>query len=57
MLAFAVEYKVALNAMTGDKENKLRKYEMSTDEWELAAQLEKVLQVNSGHLCLLQFGY
>jgi hypothetical protein len=46
MLEFAIEYKVVLNAMTGNKENKLRAYEMNEQEWGLAGQLAEVLKVS-----------
>ena len=46
MLKFALEYQDALDTITGDKEMKLRKYEMDEEEWEIARQLRDVLEVS-----------
>ena len=46
MLAFAVAYRGALDTITGDREMKLRKYEMDDEEWEIARQLCEVLKVS-----------
>lgn len=51
MLEFAVEYREALDAITGDKEMKLRKYEMDNEEWEIARQLRDVLKVSISPVC------
>ena len=45
MLTFALEYCDALVKIAGEKDLKLRKYEMDEDEWNLASQLCKVLEV------------
>jgi hypothetical protein len=45
MLDFACDHKAALNSMTANKENKLRSYEMSTEEWGYAEELREVLKV------------
>ena len=45
MLIFAVEYQDALNTLCGDRELKLRAYEMSTAEWMIATQLCDILKV------------
>ena len=46
MLEFALSFREALDTITGDKEMKLRKYEMDDDEWEVANQLRAVLKVS-----------
>lgn len=46
MLEFALTFRDALDAITGEKEMKLRKYEMDEDEWEIASQLCEVLKVS-----------
>ena len=45
MLDFAVQHIAALNAITGNRDMKLRQYELSKDEWDVACQLWDVLQV------------
>jgi len=45
MLEFALKYAAALNAMTDDRDMKLRKFELSKREWSMAAELCKALQV------------
>jgi hypothetical protein len=47
MLEFAITYREALDIITGDREMKLRQYEMDEDEWEIASQLCKALKVRS----------
>ena len=46
MLNFAVEYREALDAITGDRDMKLRQYELSEGDWDVATQLRDVLKVN-----------
>jgi hypothetical protein len=45
MLNFAVEHITAINAITSDRDMKLRQYELSEDEWDVARQLRDVLKV------------
>src|SRR5277367_4291294 len=45
MLDFAVEHIAAINTITGDCDMKLRQYELSEDEWNIARQLRDVLKV------------
>ena len=45
MLTFAIKYKTALNAISGDRELKLWQNELSSEEWEIAVQLRNVLKV------------
>ena len=46
MLNFAVEYREALDAITGDRDMKLRQYELSKEDWNIATQLRDVLKVS-----------
>ena len=45
MLDFAVEHITAIDAITSDRDMKLRQYELSKDEWDVARQLWDVLKV------------
>jgi hypothetical protein len=45
MLNFACEHKAAVNSMTANIDNKLRVYEMSSEEWGYAEELREVLKV------------
>jgi len=45
MLNFAVEHIAAINAITSDRDMKLRQYELSEDECNVACQLQDVLKV------------
>ncbi|KAF8867525.1 hypothetical protein BD779DRAFT_1464272 [Infundibulicybe gibba] len=47
MLEFAVKYKKAVDAISGDRTLKLRTYELSTEEWGIATQLRDVLKVHA----------
>jgi hypothetical protein len=47
MLKFALDYRVALNTITGERDMKLRKYELKDAEWEIAKQLGDILEVFS----------
>jgi hypothetical protein len=46
MLNFAVSYRKALDAITGDRKMDLRNFELSENEWALATQLRDVLKVS-----------
>jgi hypothetical protein len=46
MLQFAINYRLALNDITGNRDTKLRQYEMDDEEWEIARQLCIVLKVS-----------
>ena len=46
MLEFAVEYRSALNSITGNRDMKLRQYELSGEEWVIVKHLRDVLKVN-----------
>jgi hypothetical protein len=56
MLNFALAFREALDTITGDKDMKLRKYEMDDEEWETAEQLRDVLKVSLSlvHPCSFQ---
>lgn len=45
MLDFAVEHITAINTMTADRDMKLRKYELSENDWDIARQLRDALKV------------
>ena len=45
MLDFAVEHITAIDTITGDREMKLRQYELNEDDWEMVCQLQDVLKV------------
>lgn len=45
MLNVAVQYRKAVDAMTGVLSNGLRDYELSEKEWQIAAQLRDILKV------------
>lgn len=47
MLVFAVQYRSALEAITGDRNLTLRPYELNDEEWDLVEHLYKVLEVRS----------
>ena len=56
MLDFAVEHITAIDTITGDRNMKLRQYELSKDDWDMAHQLRDVLKVRgyySYFLCFL----
>ena len=51
MMSFAVEYKVAINKFTADRDNDVRDLELNKDEWDLVEQLCKILMVrHSGYV-------
>ena len=45
MLDFAIKHIAAVNAITSNRDMKLRQYELSEDEWDVARQLRDVLKV------------
>jgi hypothetical protein len=47
MLKFALEYRTAIDAISGDKAHNLRKYELTEAEWMVAAQLCDVLKASA----------
>jgi hypothetical protein len=52
MLNFALEYKQAIVAMSGDLESNLRDYELKKEEWVIIEQLAEVLKVCVRIACL-----
>jgi hypothetical protein len=46
MLWFAVQYREALDIITAEKNLKLRHYELSKEEWDVAEELCDVLKVS-----------
>jgi len=53
MLDFAVQYRVAIDAMTAVREFDLRKHELVSAEWDIAAELRDVLKVSNPSLLLV----
>jgi hypothetical protein len=51
MLNFALEYRKAVQNITGDFDLDLRKYELSREEWTMAEQLRDVLKVRIVFFC------
>ena len=47
MLVFALEYRDALDSITGNQRMKLRQYELSENDWVIAGKLRDVLKVCS----------
>jgi hypothetical protein len=45
MLDFAVENSAAINSITGNRDMKLRQYELTEDDWDMARKLRDVLKV------------
>ena len=45
MLEFAVEHITPINTITADRDMKLRKYELSESDWDIARQLRDALKV------------
>ena len=45
MLAFAVEYRKAIEKITSDRKNDLRQFELSGEEWVIAEELRDILKV------------
>jgi hypothetical protein len=47
MLKFALDYRIALDTITGDRDMNMRKYELKDEEWTIAGQLGDTLEVRS----------
>jgi hypothetical protein len=45
MVDFRVDYRVALNIITSDRDMKLRQFELSEEDWATAVHLRNVLKV------------
>jgi hypothetical protein len=45
MLVFAIEYKIAIKAITSDIDLKLVKYQLSLEEWVVTEELCRALEV------------
>jgi len=45
MLEFAIEYREALESITGNQRMKLRQYELTEEDWTITTQLRDVLKV------------
>ena len=46
MLLFALQYRLAIDALTQDRKLEMRKYELSEEEWTIVAQLCDILKVS-----------
>jgi len=46
MLKFAIEYREAIDKITGDLKMKLRRFELTDEEWTFAEQLSKLLKAS-----------
>lgn len=46
MLEFAVDYREGIDSITGNLKMKLRQYELSEEDWEIATKLRDVLKVS-----------
>ena len=47
MLDFTLQYNVAIDLITGDRDMKMRDLELDAREWKLAGQLHDTLKVSS----------
>jgi hypothetical protein len=47
MLTFALEYRAALESITGNQKMKLRQYKLSEEDWHVVGKLCDVLKVRS----------
>ena len=45
MLCFAIEYQAVLDTITGERDMKLREYELTAAEWAITIQLRDLLKV------------
>lgn len=45
MLSFALEYRTAIEALTSERKNDLRQFELSEEEWEIVQELSDTLKV------------
>ena len=45
MLAFAIEYRKAIEKITSDRRNDLQQFELSGEEWVIAEELRDILKV------------
>lgn len=52
MLEFACDYREALDSITGNQKMKLRQYELSGEDWEIATKLRDVLKVRNTFLSI-----
>jgi hypothetical protein len=55
MLKFAITYRSALDAMTANRNLKLRNFELDNDEWNSAEKLRDTLRVRTFPLLLFSF--
>lgn len=48
MLTFALQYRIAIDEIAGNKVANLRQYELNDEEWRIAEQLHDTLKVRTG---------
>ena len=53
MLDFAVDHREAIDSITGNQKMKLRQYELSEEDWEIATKLRDVLKVGCSYFLFL----
>lgn len=53
MLEFALEYRAAIDGISGEKVYGLRMYELSEEEWLLASHLYNSLKVHLLYICTI----
>jgi hypothetical protein len=51
MLVFAIEYRKAIDEISGDKE--MRKYELDEEEWTIVQQLCDILEVHCSFVVMV----
>jgi hypothetical protein len=54
MLNFAVDYRKAIEHVTLDLKNDLRKYKLTDIEWQIAVELKDTLKVDMSFACVFQ---
>ena len=52
MLDFAIDYRLAIDAVTSNRDLSLRKYELADNEWAIATNLHDTLKVRTILYCL-----
>lgn len=54
MMSFALKYRSPIDAITADRELKLRKYELLDDDWKIIGDLVTVLEVSQHPITYMQ---
>jgi hypothetical protein len=53
MMRFALKYRPPIDSITANKELKLRKYELDSEDWGIVEDLVAVLEVRPSHFLSL----